>query len=103
MSLPHYQEFAFVAADKVARAYQDMGLLVFYHASEDDPRFLRQMAKLHVSALSVGEHGDIAAAKADPEIGGRMCLMGNLDPIGLLQLGTEEEVIEATRSLLQWR
>lgn len=101
MSLSHYMEFALPYADEVAAAYQEMGLLVFYHASEDDPRFLREMAGLRVSALSIGEHGDVAAAKAEPEIGGRMCLMGNVDPIKVLQLGSVEDVRTATRALLE--
>jgi uroporphyrinogen decarboxylase len=101
MSVSHYLEFAFPYADRVAAAYQEMGLLIFYHASEDDPRFLREMSRLHVSAVSIGEHGDVAAAKADPLIGGRMCLLGNVDPIKVLQLGTPEEVRQATLPLLQ--
>lgn len=101
LSLDHYLEFAFEPADVVARAYREMGLMVFYHASEDDPRFLRHMARLHIDALSVGENGSIAGAKADPEIGGRVCLMGNVDPIRVLQRGTVDEVTAATRGLLE--
>ncbi len=101
LSLDHYLEFAWEAADRVATAYQEMGLLVFYHASEDDPRFLREMARLHVDALSVGEHGDLVEAKADPEIGGRICLMGNVDPIATLQLGSVADVRDRTKELLE--
>ncbi|MHB0878104.1 MAG: uroporphyrinogen decarboxylase family protein [Anaerolineae bacterium] len=101
MSLGHYLEFAFPYADRVAAAYQDMGLMIFYHASEDDPRFLREMSRLHISAVSIGEHGDVAAAKADPLIGGRMCLLGNVDPIKVLLLGSTDEVRASTRALLQ--
>ncbi len=101
LSLDHYLEYAFPWAQKVAAAYRDIGLLVFYHASEDDPRFLRHMARLGVDAVSVGEHGDLPAAKADPEIGGPSCLMGNIDPIQVLQLGSEDEVRSATANLLE--
>jgi uroporphyrinogen decarboxylase len=101
LSLEHYAEFAFEPANAVAQAYREMGLLVFYHASEDQLPYLRQMSRLDIDALSVGEHGDLAAASRDEEVGGVMCLMGNVDPIKVLQLGTEEEVRETTRTLLQ--
>jgi len=101
ISLDHYVEYAFGPADRVSRAYQDMGIIVIYHASEEDLRFLREMAKLHVDVLSVGENGDMGAAKSDPEIGGKVCLMGNIDPIKTLQLGTPVEVRKETRWLLE--
>lgn len=99
LSPDHYLEYAFPWAQRVAEAYREMGLLVFYHASEDDPRFLHHMARLGMDAVSVGEHGDLPALKDDTEIGS-VCLMGNVDPIGVLQLGSEDEVRQVTASLL---
>lgn len=101
LSLEHYLEYAFPAAQRVAAAYREMGLLVFYHASEDDPRFLRHMAQLGVDAVSVGEHGDMAAVRDDAQIGGISCLMGNVDPIQVLQLGSDDEVRRVTATLLR--
>lgn len=101
LSLDHYLEFAFEPANRVAQAYREMGLLVFYHASEDQPRYLQQMARLAIDALSVGEHGDLLAASQDELVGGTMCLLGNVDPIKVLQLGSEADVREASRRILR--
>ena len=70
------------------------GALVFLHNSDDRLDGLRVQALSEPSALSSGPNIDRAAVAA--EFAGKICTLGNVDPIRLLQEGTPEQVAAET-------
>ncbi|HHY98332.1 MAG TPA: hypothetical protein GX509_06300 [Firmicutes bacterium] len=95
----HYAEFALEPAQAVTEAYKREGAFVFYHASEESIEGLKLMAEVSPSALSVGPGLDIVKAKE--AVGSKICLIGNLDPINILERGRPEEVRAETQRILE--
>jgi uroporphyrinogen decarboxylase len=81
-----------------ARAYRDAGGITIYHASEHNLAHIQAQAATGVDALSVGPGVDIALVKY--AVGDRICIVGNLDPIGVLLEGTPEQVCAETRRVM---
>jgi uroporphyrinogen decarboxylase len=72
---------------------------VFYHGNEKSIPHLKIMAELGFDAINIGEGVEIGQVKR--EIGGRVCLMGNLDTINDLQPRSPEEVEQVVREILE--
>jgi uroporphyrinogen decarboxylase len=90
MSERYYEDFALPYVTECVREYDKAGLWSIYHASEEKEGHLRLQAGSGVSILSVGPGLDMARAK---EIaGGRVCLIGNLDPVNVLMNGAPDRV-----------
>ncbi|MBN1676112.1 MAG: uroporphyrinogen decarboxylase family protein [Kiritimatiellae bacterium] len=97
ISPEQYKAFAFGPAKAVSDAYKAAGGLVFYHASEEGAS-LPAMTELGVSALSVGPGIELGTALS--VTAGKVCGLGNLDPIGVLQNGSVEQVRQETIRLM---
>ena len=93
-----FQQYAFEPIKRVAEAYQEAGGFTFFHASEDG-RSLPIMAALGVSVLSSGPEIDIEDAVAVTR--DKVCYMGNLDPIQVIQLGSVEDVAKDTARTME--
>ena len=94
----YYAEYALPYVTEVAEEYDKAGLWSFYHASEENEGHLRLQAASGASALSVGPGLDVAKAKA--AVGDRVCLIGNLDPLGILLDRTAGEVAEEAQRIM---
>ncbi len=99
ISLNHYTEFAFEPCKRLARAFKDIGVISMLHNSEIRIPYIEKEAELGVDVISIGPEGDLAAAKQ--ALAGKTALMGNLDPVNVLQNGTPEEVAGETRRLME--
>lgn len=99
ISPEHYSEFAAEGALKVSELLKKEGAFVFYHAGEDSLFTLRLMADLQFSALSIGEGIDIKKVK--DMIGNKICLLGNIDGIKVLQRSSPEEVEQETKRIME--
>lgn len=96
ISFEHYCNFAYNPAKELLKRYKDMGILTFFHASEEKIPYIEKQATLGANVLSVGPGIDIAQAKKATYK--KVALMGNLDPVNVLQRGTSEQVsAEAAR------
>lgn len=96
ISETYYGEYARPSVIDLVKEYDKANLWSIYHASEENVGHLKLMADSGVSVLSVGPGIDIAEAKK--AVTGKVCLIGNLDPIGVLLNGTPRQVeIEAKR------
>jgi len=93
-----YRQWAFDPAKRVTQEYINAGGLVFYHASEEG-KSLPAMAKLGASALSPGPGIDVREALAVTR--NQVCLVGNLDPVGIIMNGTPEDVERETVRIME--
>jgi len=90
ISPDNYRQFAMEPARRVSDAYKEAGGVVIYHASEELPAMVDIQAGLGFSVLSIGPGLDVEAARKT--IGDRVCLSGNVDPLGILARGTPDDV-----------
>jgi uroporphyrinogen decarboxylase len=89
-----YEEWALEPCRRVCQAFQEAGALVLLHNSEENLVGLRLQALTEPDILSTGPGIDRAVV-AD-EFVGKICTIGNVDPIGLLQLGSASQVAAET-------
>jgi MtaA/CmuA family methyltransferase len=99
VSVADYEAFAADGVRRCAAAYHAAGGVVIYHASEHKVPHMRAQAATGIDVLSIGPGADIALVKE--ELGGEICLIGNLDPIGVLFEGTREDVRRETERVMQ--
>jgi MtaA/CmuA family methyltransferase len=93
-----YRRFALAEARRVVEAIQAAGGLVICHNSEEKPEGLQAQAEQGVNALSCGPGIDLEEARK--AVGDRVCLVGNIDPIRALQLGTPEMIRQEVKRLM---
>lgn len=90
ISEPYFAEYARPYVTDIVKEFDKVDLWSIYHASEENVGHLKLMADSGISVLSVGPGLDIAEAKK--AVGDKVCLIGNLDPIGVLLNGTPQQV-----------
>jgi len=93
-----YRQYALPEARRVVQAIQAAGGLVICHNSEEKPAGLQAQAEQGVDVLSVGPGLDLAEARK--AVGDRVCLVGNIDPIRVLERGTPRSVREEVKRLM---
>ncbi|MFA5866212.1 MAG: uroporphyrinogen decarboxylase family protein [Phycisphaerae bacterium] len=98
LSPKFYEDFAFEPAKRCTKTYTDAGGLVFYHASEEGTSH-QIMTWLGVSALTSGPGRDTESGLAVMK--DKICYLGNLDPIHVLQNGTKEKVAAETVRIME--
>ncbi len=98
MSPRQFEEWALEPCLRVTRAFKEAGAFVFLHNSEENLEGLKAQALTEPSVLSIGPGMDMAKAK--PELP-NVAIMGNVDPIGLLQLGSASQVAAETDRLVR--
>lgn len=98
ISLKQYSEFAFEPCKELIEKYKEIGILTFLHASEEKPEYIEKQATIGANALSVGPGIDIEIAKRLTE--GKIALIGNLDPLNILQRSTPQKVAEEAKRIM---
>lgn len=93
ISTAQYHEWALEPCRRVCGALKEAGAFVFLHNSEETIAGLQAQRLVEPSVLSVGPGIDIGKAKS--ALAGQ-AVMGNIDPIGLLQRGTASVVAAET-------
>ena len=94
MSPAQFDEFFAPYIRKITDAYK--GSLIVYHNEGEISRHLKKLPGLGIDAVHIGPETDIGFAKK--EIGEKVTLIGNVDPVDVLLRGTPEQVEEACRS-----
>ena len=95
------EEFSSPYVKQIVDAVQDDSFIVIYHNCGDNvPKMLDSILSTGSAAYHFGNAVDmerdiIAQVPADTVV------MGNIDPAGVLRMGTPESVKQATRSLLE--
>jgi uroporphyrinogen decarboxylase len=93
-----YREFALPYERRVAARAAELGLPYVLHICGKTDRILDDMATSGAQGLELDYKTDVRLARA--KLGGRTVFLGNLDPSGVLALGTPALVAEKTRELL---
>jgi len=98
VSSKHYNEFALSGALKINEILKKESF-VFYHAGESSLQHLELMADSHPDVLSIGGKIDIGIAKET--VGKRVCLMGNIRGMEVVQREVPENVEKETIRIME--
>ncbi len=94
----HYQEFCHPYLKRICEAFPPDWVKV-YHNDASIEACLEHLPDAGFQVLNWGKQTDIADVKA--RVGGRICLMGNVNPLEVGVRGTPEEVRAATLDVLE--
>ena len=100
ISRKHFIEFSLPVLkwiNQEIKAHKDVP--TYLHICGDVSDRLDLMADTGVDGISIDHLVDVAAAKR--EVGDRVCIIGNIDPVGTLLLGTPEQVLEESRHCIE--
>ncbi len=94
-----YRRFALPYEKRVVEAAHGLGLPYMLHICGRTEPILEDMVSTGADALELDYQTD--ARRARDILGGRVTFTGNIDPSGVLALGTPREVERKTRELLE--
>ncbi|MEW6423750.1 MAG: uroporphyrinogen decarboxylase family protein [Bacillota bacterium] len=99
LSPKHYREFVAPYTKRLDQAAKEMGIYHIQHVCGNTTKNLDIVLEISPQAYSFDYPVDIGVTKQ--KIGSKICLVGNIDPSGILLLGTPEKVKEVTRSCIE--
>ncbi len=101
MSPAQFGEFVAPYLTKLIAGYREMGLYTIKHTDGNIMPILDQLVAANPHALhSLDPQGGIDIAEVKRLCGDRLCLIGNVN-CGLLDTGTDEQVVESARYALR--
>ena len=96
-----FSEFVTPYLAKLVRGYRDMGFYVIKHTDGNIMPIIDQLVEANPHALhSLDPQAGVDIAEVKRMYGDRICLIGNVN-CGVLDTGTDEEVVEAARYALK--
>ena len=97
-----FSEFITPYLYKLTKGYRDMGFYVIKHTDGNIMPILDQLVQTNPHAIhSLDPQGGVDIREVKKLVVNRVCLIGNVN-CGLLQTGTDEEVIESVRYALKY-
>lgn len=101
LSPNQFSEFVTPYLTRLIQGYRDMGYYTIKHTDGNIMPILDQLVQANPHALhSIDPQAGVDIAEVKRLYGDRVCLIGNVN-CGLLQTGTDEEVIESARYALK--
>lgn len=101
MSPSQFSEFVTPYLARLIQGYRDMGFYTIKHTDGNIMPILDQLVQANPHALhSLDPQGGVDIAEVKRLYGDRVCLIGNVN-CGLLDTGTDEQVIESARYALK--
>ncbi len=95
-----FAEFVAPYLAQLIRGYRDLGFYTIKHTDGNIMPILDQLVECNAHALhSLDPQGGVDIAEVKRRVGERVCLIGNVN-CGLLDTGTDAEVIESARYAL---
>lgn len=92
-----YRDLALGPARDLVSELRSEGALTVYFAAENDLGRLEAMAEVGADVLGLGERVNLEEAHG--MLAGRICIMGNLDPLDLLCRGSPAEIAAEVRRI----
>ena len=97
----HFAEFVTPYLARLTQGYRDMGFYTIKHTDGNIMPILDQLVQTNPHALhSLDPQGGVDIAEVKRICGDRVCLIGNVN-CGLMDTGTEEEVVASARYALE--
>ena len=101
LSPAQFSEFVTPYLAKLVQAYRDMGFYTIKHTDGNIMPILDQLADSGARALhSLDPMAGVDIAEVKRRVGGRMCLIGNVN-LAYVQSGTPEQITESARYCLR--
>jgi uroporphyrinogen decarboxylase len=101
LSPAHFSEFVTPYLARLIQGYRDIGFYVIKHTDGNIMPIIDQLVGCNPHALhSLDPQAGVDIAEVKQKYGHQVCLIGNVN-CGLLQTGTDEQVIESARYALQ--
>ncbi len=97
LSPPMFKEFFIPYAARIFEEHSDA--LTIYHCDSEMRNLIELAPETGAKAFHMGFMHDMAELKRT--IGGRMCLLGNVAPVGVLMRDTPERVLEESRRCIE--
>jgi uroporphyrinogen decarboxylase len=91
----NYLDFVFPYTRKIVDELHQAGASVAYHICGNTTAIVEPMVDTGIDLLSLDNLVDMESAKH--KVGQRVCLVGNVDPVGVMMQGTPEDVDRAVR------
>ena len=96
-----FDEFVTPYMVRLVKGYRDMGFYTILHTDGNIMPILDQLVLTGAHGLhSLDPQGGVDIAEVKRLVGDRLCLIGNVN-CGLLQTGTDEQVVESARYALK--
>ena len=101
LSPAQFGEFITPYLAKLIKGYRDLGFYVIKHTDGNIMPVLDQLVQTYPHALhSLDPQGGVDIAEVKKLVGQKVCLIGNVN-CGLVDTGTDEQVVESTRYALR--
>jgi len=101
ISPQQFSEFIAPYLSQLIRGYRELGFYVIKHTDGNIMPILDQLVEANPHALhSLDPQGGVDIAEVKRRYGDRLCLIGNVN-CGLLDSGSEQDVVESTRYALR--
>ena len=101
LSPRQFSEFVTPYLKQLTQGYRDLGFYVIKHTDGNIMPIIDQLLETNPHALhSLDPQGDVDIAEVKRLYGDQVCLIGNVN-CGLLDTGTDDEVIESVRYALR--
>lgn len=94
-----YREFALPYAKEIIKSVHDAKGMVCYHICGDTKNMLTDMLESGCNMISVDNRVDLEHTKKT--IGDKICILGNVDPVQTLMLGTPDQIDLAVKECFQ--
>ena len=96
-----FAEFVFPYLKQLIAGYRELGFYVIKHTDGNIMPILDQLVAAEPHALhSLDPQGGVDIAEVKKQVGDKVCLIGNVN-CGLLDTGTDDDVIESARYALK--
>jgi uroporphyrinogen decarboxylase len=99
ISKKHFEEFALPYLQKVNKNFKKRGVKTLVHICGNTTDKLDAIVKCEATCFSMDYKVDLEKAKE--VFKGKMCIAGNVDPVGILNQGTPEDVKRASRNCIE--
>ncbi|MBG9986040.1 uroporphyrinogen decarboxylase family protein [Facklamia sp. DSM 111018] len=94
-----YEQFALPYTEEVVKYLKEKKKNSSLHICGNTSRILSLMADTGIDCLSLDQKVDLEQAKK--EVGHRLILLGNVDPVAVLQNGNKKEIYQAVKACFE--
>jgi len=96
MKKQNYLDFVYPYTRELVEDLHSLGAGVGYHICGNTTKIIEPMVDTGVDMLSLDNAVDMELAKET--VGGRICIVGNVDPTGVMMLGNAEDIDAAVKT-----